>query len=111
MVAKGLGGWSLKNIFLFVKSLASKGGWILIKYENLWMDVMIHKYLALDSVEDWIRNPRKSYAGGSVIWKDVVQSFGVIESKLAWNAGDGRQFRIGEDPWAHSTQQHKLPTY
>ena len=83
MVPKGLGGWSLKNIFLFVKSLASKGGWRLLKYETLWTHVMIHKYLALDSVEDWIRNPRKSYAGGSVIWKDVVQSFGVNESKLA----------------------------
>ena len=27
VVPKGLGGWWLKNIFLFTKALAAKGGW------------------------------------------------------------------------------------
>ena len=47
-VPKGLGGWGLKNIFLFAKSLTAKGGRILLKSESIWTHVMIHKYLAYD---------------------------------------------------------------
>ena len=60
---------------------------------------MIQKYLAPNLVEYWIRNPNKSHSGGSVIRKVMVQSFCVLESKLAWNVGNGRKLRVGEDPW------------
>ena len=66
-VPKGLGGWGLENIFLFARALVAKGGWRLISSKNLWSKVMIQKYLAPGTVEDWIRNPRKSHVGGSVI--------------------------------------------
>ena len=33
---KILGGWGLKNIFLFAKVLAAKGGWIILKIGILW---------------------------------------------------------------------------
>jgi hypothetical protein len=35
VVPKALGGWGLKNIFLFSKSLAAKGGWRFLKTESL----------------------------------------------------------------------------
>ena len=61
---KSLGGWGLKNIFLFARALVAKGGWHLIHSENLWTSVMIEKYIAPDSVVDWIRNSQKGHKGG-----------------------------------------------
>ena len=61
VVPKGLGGWGI-NIFLFAKSLAAKVGWIPLKFENIWTQVISHKYIAPNFVEDWIRNPRKFHA-------------------------------------------------
>ena len=70
---------------------------------------MIQKYLAPDSVEDWIQNPRKTHASGSVIWKAVVKYFELIGSNLTWNVGNGRRAWIGVDPWVGSNQNHILP--
>ena len=78
VVPKAMGGWGLKNIFLFSKALAAKGGWHLVHAENLWTRVVVEKYIALDSVEDWIRKNNKVHMGGSVIWKMVVKTFDVI---------------------------------
>ena len=61
VVPKGLGGWGLKNVLLFAKSLAAKGGWRLLKLESIWTQAMIQEYLAPAMVEYWIRNPRKSH--------------------------------------------------
>ena len=38
---KALGGWGLKNIFLFSKSLAAKSVWRLISTKKLWTKVVI----------------------------------------------------------------------
>ena len=59
-------------------------------------------------MEDWIRNPGKTHTGGSIIWKAVVKSFGIIEAKLAWQIGNGRKLRVGEDPWVVCNQEHIL---
>ena len=57
------------------------------------------KCIAPLSILDWIRNPRKSFAGGSVIWKALVKSFHILETNLVWNVGSGRKLRVGEDLW------------
>ena len=87
-VPKGLGGWGLENIFIFAKYLVAKGGWIILKMENLWAHVMIQKYISLDSMEDWIRRLEKTHVGGSIFWKAVVKSFDVIGNGLAWRVGN-----------------------
>jgi len=101
----------LKNIFLFSQALATKGGWRLIKTSSLWTRVIIQKYLAPASVEDWIRSRVKTHAGGSVIWKAVVKSFHILESNLVWNVGNGHNLKIGVDPWLGSGQHHLLPIH
>ena len=53
-VPKGLGGWGLKNIFHFAKSLAAKGSWRILQMDNIWTYVMNHKYIKPFSLEDWI---------------------------------------------------------
>ena len=107
-IPKGLGGWGLKNIFLFAKSLVATGGWRILKTENLWSHVMIQKYISPYSIEEWIQIPMKSHAGGSIFWKVVVKSFDVIEDSLAWMIRNGRKLRVGGDPWISCIKQHKL---
>jgi len=108
-IPKGLGGWGLKNIFLFAQALAAKGGWRMLKTDSLWTRVIKRKYLALGSILDWVRNPRKSHRGGSVIWKGLVMAFPLIETNLAWAVGNGENLQVGKDPWMASGLHHILP--
>ena len=55
---KTLGGWGLKNHFLFAKALAAKVGWRLISTQSLWTEVIIHKYILLPPILDWNRDMR-----------------------------------------------------
>jgi hypothetical protein len=57
VMPKALGGWGLKNIFLFSKALAAKCSWRLINTQNLWTNVVYQKYVAPLSILEWIRNP------------------------------------------------------
>jgi hypothetical protein len=69
VVPKVLGGWGLKNIFLFSKALAEKSGWKLIASKNLWTNVVVQKYIQLDTIEEWIRRVEKDTMNCSIIWK------------------------------------------
>jgi hypothetical protein len=74
VIPKALGGWGLKNIFIFSKALVEKCGWRLLKTSSLWTKVVVQKYIEPDSLEAWIRNPQKMLKGASVIWKAVINS-------------------------------------
>jgi hypothetical protein len=41
----------------------------------------------------------------------LVEAFPLIGKHLAWNIGNGKQVRLGEDPWVGSGQGHSLPEY
>ena len=96
---KEWGGWGIKNLPSFSKSLAAKLAWHLISTESLWVSVIKRKYINQASVLDWIRSPVKSSKNASLVWKAVVASVQTIEQGLAWNVGDGTQVRLGCDPW------------
>ena len=81
----------------------------MVKTNSLWTRVIKQKYLLGETITDWIRNPRKSHLGGSVIWKAIVKSFHLIETNLAWDVGNGESVLIGRDPWMGSNLQHRLP--
>jgi hypothetical protein len=105
---KYLGGWGLKNIFLFSKSLAANSSWRLITTDSLWTQVVIQKYIRPASIQDWIRNPLKRFPLASIIWKALVSSFDVIGDSLAWRIGKGNQVWIGRDPWPGCRGAHIL---
>jgi hypothetical protein len=44
-IPKALGGWGLKNIFLFSKALVAKSTWRLISTSSLWTSVVTQKYI------------------------------------------------------------------
>eukprot|EP00253_Pinus_taeda_P034625 PITA_34625 len=101
---KDWGGWGIKCLPEFSLSLAAKSGWRLITAENLWTRVIKRKYIDPMPVEDWIRNQDKRSKHSSVIWKATVEAFYVIEKGLAWKVGDGKNVRIGRDPWVGCNQ-------
>jgi ribonuclease HI len=105
---KALGGWGLKNIFLFSKALAAKSCWRLISVSSLWSLVVSQKYISPASIEDWIRNPNKSATNGSIIWKAMISSFSVVGDSLAWRVGKGNHLHIGVDPWPGCGNSHIL---
>jgi hypothetical protein len=51
---KALGGWGLNFFFLFSKAMVAKYGWQLLSTKILWTDVVHHKYIVLDTLEDWV---------------------------------------------------------
>lgn len=107
-VPKGMGAGALR-IYSFLLKPCSKGGWRLINLVSLQTQVFSQKYLEPDSIEYWSRNPRKSHAGGSMIWKVVVKYFQIMESNLVSNVGSGRRLKVGEGLWMGNVQQHLLP--
>jgi len=107
-VPKALGGWGLKNIFLFAKALGAKVAWRLIRTQSLWTEVVYHKYIAPSSLLDWIRRVDKALGNCSVVWKALIKNFDLIGSGLVWRVGNGRSARLGLDPWVGSEGAHTL---
>eukprot|EP00253_Pinus_taeda_P033452 PITA_33452 len=105
---KEWGGWGIKRLLEFSLSLAAKSGWRLISLENLWTRVVKRKYIDPVSLENWIRSQEKTKKNVSVIWKATVEAFSVIDQGLAWKIGDGRQMRIGRDPWVGCNEAFAL---
>jgi hypothetical protein len=103
-----MGGWGMKNICLFSKALASKGGWRILNSTSLWTKVIIQNYIAPIHLEVWIRSQQKSKKGALVIWKSILNTFPLIENGLAWKIGNGNHFRLGKDPWPGCEWNHLL---
>jgi hypothetical protein len=57
---KSQGGWGLKYIHYFGRSLATKSLWNLLTKENIWRRIIIQKYIAPNSLLDSVRMERKS---------------------------------------------------
>ena len=58
---------------------------------------------------DWIKIPNNSLKNGFVGWKSKVWAFPLIGNWIAWKIGNGKIFRLGEDPWAGVGENYKLP--
>ena len=105
---QSLGGWGLKNIFLFSRALVAKYGWCLIRSSSLWTEVVWHKYIAPTPLTEWVRNSIGRAGGISTIWKAVLDSMDIIYGGLAWKIGNNNRFRIGIHPWPGSNRNHIL---
>lgn len=75
----------------------------------MWTRVVDQKYITPLTSLDWIRLVEKSRGGCFIIWKAVIQSFGLIGSCLVWRVGNGRLVWVGLDPWVGCGGAHILP--
>eukprot|EP00253_Pinus_taeda_P017324 PITA_17324 len=105
---KDWGRWGIKRLPEFSLSLAAKSGWRLITMVNLWTWVIRRKYIDPTPLEDWIRSQEKKSKQSSVIWKATIEGFSVIEQGPAWKVGDGRNVKIGRDPWVGCNESFAL---
>jgi hypothetical protein len=106
--SKSYGWLGAQKLFLFSKALAAKVRWRLLLTNGLWNIVVLHKYIALNSLENWIHNPDKISHLGSIIWKAMINYFLVIEEGLAWRIGNGTRVSLGVDPWLGCGHDHIL---
>lgn len=108
-VPKVWGGWGIKDLHLFAKALAGKVGWRSMTTNNIYTLVVYKKHIFPSSVDDWVRFPNKKKANVSIIWKEVISSFSMVEIGLAWKVGNGRNMRVGIDPWVGGGEIFHLP--
>jgi hypothetical protein len=73
-----LGGWGLKKIHFFSKSIAVKVGWRLITTKILWIKLVTQKYICWNFVEEWIKRPIKDALNCTIIWKSLIKSFSLV---------------------------------
>ena len=96
---KYLGGWGIKNPFLFCQSLVAKTLWRLIKNpKTLWGRVLTSKYFPNGSITEWIRKQDKSFKNGSIGWKAVVLAFPRVGNWFTWMVGNGRRSLVRSMP-------------
>jgi hypothetical protein len=51
------------------------------------------------SMEDWIRMHIKPSSNSFIIWKALVLAFPSIRNWLCWKVENGRNIRLGPNPW------------
>lgn len=73
--------------------------------------VLEQKYVAPNSIIEWIRNPNKSSLNSSIMWKALIKAFDLVGGGIAWKVGIDRSIRVGVDPWAGCGWNHILPNH
>jgi hypothetical protein len=74
---KEMGGWGLKKILPFARSLAGRNVWRLTQGSSLWTRVMNSKYFPNQSIVEWFQNIVKS-PKGLIVWKSLVEAFPLV---------------------------------
>ena len=105
---KEWGGWGIKHLSFFSKSLAAKLAWRFISTDSLWSSVTKRKYIDLATAIEWVHMPVKSSKNSSVVWNALVALAHTIEQGLAWKVGDSSRVRIGCDPWVGCSKRFAL---
>jgi hypothetical protein len=91
---------------LFGWYLVAKTLWNLLIEDSLWRRIIIQKYIAPNSLLNWITMERKSIHNVSNQWESMTISFPMIGEYLAWRVGNEAHVRIGisskkeqDQPW------------
>jgi hypothetical protein len=106
---KANGGWGLKDIFTFAKTLATKNAWSLVEGIGLWHRIIKEKYIPSISLLEWIRSTNKSYQKWNYHLESPHKFFPIIGDWLIWKVGKGSNILIGKDPWIGCSNKHMLP--
>jgi hypothetical protein len=67
----------------------------LITKDSLWRRIIVKKYIAPNSLLDWIRSEGKSIKNATNHCKAHISTFAVLGDHLAWKVGDGAKIKNG----------------
>jgi hypothetical protein len=92
---KKVGGWGLRNLFLFNKALATNTLWRVLTKTGIWHTVIKDKYLPYVSVATWFRSVSSSQVSASQTWKIFLKRSSywplVMLETGQWTGDPGRQ--------------------
>jgi hypothetical protein len=94
---KKVGGWGIKNLAFFNKSLAEKSLWRGLTTEGIWKKVLKDKYLPYVSVSMWFRLELRSQGETSPVWRNLLKSLPLLDHWLCWKSGNGETIQAGRD--------------
>jgi hypothetical protein len=94
---KSVGGWGLRNIFLFNKALASNSLWRVLSQDGIWHRVIIGKYITHLTILSWLRHTTTSPTNASPIWRSLLKFIHIIQHWLCWKPGSSHTIHIGQD--------------
>jgi hypothetical protein len=87
-----MGGWGLRDIFLFNRSLAAISLWQALMKDGIWHRVIKDKYLIYCLVSTWFRT-----TSASQTWKNLLKSLLFITHWSSWRHASGHSVLIGKD--------------
>jgi hypothetical protein len=94
---KSYGGWGLRNIFSFSKSLAASTFWRVLTKQVLWQKVLKEKYFSFMTVKNWLRSATFQNSLASKIWNSLLKAIPLITNWLSWNPGTGHHVALGRE--------------
>lgn len=106
---KNLGGWGLKDLRIFWKSLLCKSLWIGCFHSNPWSAIICHKYQKGITVEFWYRSRVIGNKQGSTIWLSFRRIEQYFLCNLKWRIFSGSNILIGLEPIADVKDPLKFP--
>ena len=75
---KIFGGWGIRNIYLFNKSMVENNLWQVLMKDGIWHRVIKDKYIPYSSVFTWLRSTTQRTPNASRDWRNPVKSINVI---------------------------------
>jgi hypothetical protein len=75
---KALGGWGLRNLYLFYHALSANTLWRILMAPGIWNKLIKDKYISHQSVHSWLRSTTTSPRGGSQMWKHLLKSLSIL---------------------------------
>jgi ribonuclease HI len=92
-----VGGWGLKNLFIFNTALLASSFWRAATQECIWHQIIADKYMGSLPFSTWIRKLSLQQNWASPFWKGLVAASPVILHWLRWKPGSGKEISLGKD--------------
>jgi hypothetical protein len=94
---KHLGGWGIRNLFLFNSALAENSLWRVLMKDGIWHKVIKDKYIQHSSIVTWLRSASTTTPAASQTWKNLLKDLHLLTHWLSWKPGSGHSIIIGMD--------------
>lgn len=94
---KHLGGWGIRNIFLFNSALVTNSVWCVLTKDGVWSKVIKDKYIPHCSIVTWLRSTTSTVLSASQTWRNLLKSLHLITHWLSWRPGSDHLVQVGID--------------